>query len=151
MCSGLIPAPPVYITEHGVLWNGISVWLLQVSCPRYVPSQLHVHLLTDRVRETEKLLTQDKGYLTIVKKSVCYWNCSHTRSKTTTASATRKKINFIPENLLMKPNISMRLNWNSIRCWESCLKSVEWLREITYEISLVCSEKIFMLWKGAVN
>lgn len=67
MCSGLIPAPPVYITEHGVLWNGISVWLLQVSCPRYVPSQLHVHLLTDRVRETEKLLTQDKGYLTIVK------------------------------------------------------------------------------------
>lgn len=67
MYRGLIPAPPVCITEHGVLWNGISIWILRVSCSRCVPSQLQVHPLTGRAREIEKLLTQDKAYLTIVK------------------------------------------------------------------------------------
>ena len=50
------PTPPSLYTEHDVLWYGISLWLVQVSCPGYAPSQLLVHLLAGRARETEKSL-----------------------------------------------------------------------------------------------
>ncbi|XP_010575649.1 PREDICTED: protein LZIC isoform X1 [Haliaeetus leucocephalus] len=28
-----------FIAEHGVIWHGLSIWAVRVSCPGYVPSQ----------------------------------------------------------------------------------------------------------------
>ena len=50
------PTPPSLYTGHDVLWYGISLWLVQVSCPGYAPSQLLAHLLAGRAWETEKSL-----------------------------------------------------------------------------------------------
>ena len=50
------PTPPSLYTGHDVPWYGISLWLVQVSCPGYAPSQLLVHLLAGRAWETEKSL-----------------------------------------------------------------------------------------------
>ena len=50
------PTPPGLHTGHDVLWYGISLWLVQVSCPGYAPSQLLAHLLAGRAWETEKSL-----------------------------------------------------------------------------------------------
>ena len=50
------PTPPSLYTEHDVLWYGIPLWLVQVSCPGYAPSQLLAHLLAGRAWETEKSL-----------------------------------------------------------------------------------------------
>ena len=49
--------PPSLYTEHDVLWYGISLWLVRLSCPGCAPSQLLVHLLAGRAWETEKSLT----------------------------------------------------------------------------------------------
>ena len=50
--------PPVYIhAEHDVLWYGVALWLVRVSCPGRAPSQLLVHLRAGRAWETEKSLT----------------------------------------------------------------------------------------------
>ena len=51
------PTPPHLYTEHDVLWCGISLWLLRVSCPGYAPSQLLVHLLAGRAWEAEESVT----------------------------------------------------------------------------------------------
>ena len=51
------PAPPSLYTGHDVLWYGIALWLVGVSCPGCAPSQLLVHLLAGRAWETEKSLT----------------------------------------------------------------------------------------------
>ena len=51
------PTPPCLYTGHYILWYGISLSLVQVSCPGYAPSQLLVHLLAGRAWETEKSLT----------------------------------------------------------------------------------------------
>ena len=51
------PTAPHLYTEHGVLWYGIPLWLVQVSCPGSAPSQLLAHLLAGRAWETEKSLT----------------------------------------------------------------------------------------------
>ena len=51
------PTPPSLYTEHDILWHGIPLWLVQVSCPSYAPSQLRAHLLAGRAREAEKSLT----------------------------------------------------------------------------------------------
>ena len=50
------PTPPRLYTEHDVLWYGICLWLVRVSCPGYAPSQLLAHLLAGRAWETEKAL-----------------------------------------------------------------------------------------------
>ena len=50
------PTPPCLYTGHDVPWYGIALWLVQVSCPGYAPSQLLAHLLAGRARETEKSL-----------------------------------------------------------------------------------------------
>ena len=50
------PTPPCLYTGHDVPWYGISLWLVQVSCPSYAPSQLLAHLLAGRAWETEKSL-----------------------------------------------------------------------------------------------
>ena len=50
------PAAPSLYTEHDVLWYGIFLWLVWVSCPGCVPSQLLAHLLAGRAWETEKSL-----------------------------------------------------------------------------------------------
>ena len=42
------PAPPCLYTGHDIPWYGISLWLVQVSCPGYAPSQLLAHLLAGR-------------------------------------------------------------------------------------------------------
>ena len=52
----VIPAPansPSLYTGHEVLWYGISLWLVRVSCPGHAPSQLLVHLLTGRAWEAK--------------------------------------------------------------------------------------------------
>ena len=51
------PTPPCLYTGHDVLWYGIPLWLVRVSCPGYAPSQLLAHLLAGRAWETEKCLT----------------------------------------------------------------------------------------------
>ena len=38
------PTPPSLYTGHDVIWCGISLWPVWVSCPGCVPSQLLVHL-----------------------------------------------------------------------------------------------------------
>jgi len=35
--------PQLYIAEHDVMWHGISLWSIGVSCPSRVPSQLLGH------------------------------------------------------------------------------------------------------------
>ena len=49
--------PPCLYTGHDVPWYGIALWLVQVSCPGYAPSQLLVDLLAGRAWETKKSLT----------------------------------------------------------------------------------------------
>ena len=51
------PALPCLYTGHDVIWYGIPLWVVRVSCPGYAPSQLLVHLLAARAWETEKSLT----------------------------------------------------------------------------------------------
>ena len=51
------PTPPCLYTGHDVPWYGIPLWLVQVSCPGYAPSQLLAHLLAGRAWETEKSFT----------------------------------------------------------------------------------------------
>ena len=50
------PTPPCLYTGHDVLWYGISLWRVRVSCPGSAPSQLLAHLLAGRAWETEKSL-----------------------------------------------------------------------------------------------
>ena len=50
------PTPPCLYTGHDVPWYGISLWLVQVSCPSSASSQLLAHLLAGRAWETEKSL-----------------------------------------------------------------------------------------------
>ena len=50
------PTTPSLYTERDVLWYGISLWLVRVSCPGSAPSQLLAHLLANRAWETEKSL-----------------------------------------------------------------------------------------------
>jgi len=69
-------------TEHEVIWYGIPLWPVWVSCPGYGPSQLLVHLLAGRALEAEKCLTQYKHCLVTTTTSVCYQHYSHTKSKT---------------------------------------------------------------------
>ena len=78
----LLANSPSLYTEHDVLWYGISLWLVQVSCPGHAPSQLLVHLLAGRDWETEKSLAWDKRNLATTKTLVCYQHYSHTKSKT---------------------------------------------------------------------
>ena len=75
------PTLPSLYTEHDILWYGISLWLVRVSCPGRAPSQLLVHLLAGRAWESEKSLTY-KRYLATTKTSECYQHYSHTKSKT---------------------------------------------------------------------
>ena len=49
----LLANSPSLYTEHDVLWCGISLWLVWVSCPGSAPSQLLAHLLAGRAWETE--------------------------------------------------------------------------------------------------
>ena len=35
-----LPFPVAFIAEHAVIWSGISLWSVGVSCPSCVPSQL---------------------------------------------------------------------------------------------------------------
>ena len=51
-----LPTPPSLYPRHDVPWYGIPLWLVQVSCPAYAPSQLLAHLLAGRAWETEKSL-----------------------------------------------------------------------------------------------
>ena len=37
------PLPLVFMAECDVIWNEISLWSVEVSCPSCVPSQLLVH------------------------------------------------------------------------------------------------------------
>ena len=44
--SPLLPSfllPPALYAEHDVIWYGVSLWSVGVSCPGCVPSQLLVH------------------------------------------------------------------------------------------------------------
>ena len=81
-----IPAPqltpPSLYIEHDVIWYGISLWPVWVSCPGYAPSQFPVHLLSSRAWEAKKSLTWYKHYLATTKVLVCYQHCSHTKFKT---------------------------------------------------------------------
>ena len=56
ICPSWPTAPSLY-TGHDILWYGILLWLVQVSCPGRAPSQLLVHLLAGRAWETEQSLT----------------------------------------------------------------------------------------------
>ena len=47
---------PSLYTGHDIIWYGILLWPVWVSCPGYAPSQLLVHLLAGRAWETEKSL-----------------------------------------------------------------------------------------------
>lgn len=38
------PVPLSFYIKHGVLWHGVALWSIQVSCPVYVSSQLLVAL-----------------------------------------------------------------------------------------------------------
>ena len=51
------PTHPCLYTGHDILWYGIPLWLVRVSCPGHAPSQLLAHLLAGRAWETEKSLT----------------------------------------------------------------------------------------------
>lgn len=69
--------PHTLYSGNGVVWCGTSLWPAQFSCPGPSPSQLLVHLLPGRTRETEKSLIESKHNLTTIKLSVCYEHYSH--------------------------------------------------------------------------
>ena len=49
------PTPPCLYTGHDVPWYGIPLWLVWVSCPYCVPSQLLVHSQPLLAGQYEKL------------------------------------------------------------------------------------------------
>ena len=40
----LASLPPSFIAKHDIIWSGISLWSVGVSCPSCVPSQLFLHI-----------------------------------------------------------------------------------------------------------
>ena len=47
--------PPSLYTKHDVIWYGIPLWIVWVSCPGCVPSQLLVHSQPLLAGQDEKL------------------------------------------------------------------------------------------------
>lgn len=45
---------PSLYSRYDMLWHGIPLWLVWVSCPGSAPFQLLAHCPTDRAREAEK-------------------------------------------------------------------------------------------------
>lgn len=62
--------PPSLYIGHNVLWYGISLQPVWVSCPGHALSQLFVHLLIGRTWDTEKSLTYSKHCSVTTKTSV---------------------------------------------------------------------------------
>lgn len=68
-------SPHLY-TEHVVLWYGVSLCLVWVSCPGYAPSHLLVHLRTGKTWEAENSLISEE------LNPSAYYQHSHTESNT---------------------------------------------------------------------
>jgi len=41
--NSLFLVPPAFVAEHDIVWYGISLWSVGISCPGCVLSQLLVH------------------------------------------------------------------------------------------------------------
>ena len=67
-----------FIAEHDVIWYGISLWSLWVSCPGYVPSQdlAHPQPTGEGGNAGERALTLCEHCSAIAKTLVCYRHLS---------------------------------------------------------------------------
>lgn len=75
------PPPPSSCAENDVFCYGMPLWPVGASCPGHAPSQLLVHLLSSRARETEKRLTYGKHCSATTTTSVCCQHYSHPKFK----------------------------------------------------------------------
>lgn len=77
-------------TIHDNLWHGIVLWPVWITCPGCAPSRIPVELLSGRICDTKKSLTQDKRNLASTKIFVCCQH-SHTKSKTQHCTSNKEK------------------------------------------------------------
>ena len=77
--------PPALHAEHDIIWCGISLWSVGVSCPSHIPSQLLVGPQPThwwgRVK-VEKTLALCKHCSAITNTSLYYQHCYQHKSKT---------------------------------------------------------------------
>lgn len=78
-------SPQLFIAEHGITWQGISLWSVWVICPGCVP---HGPLSTrgwyavGAEWEKEKALMLCNHYSAIAKTLVCHQHCFKLQPKT---------------------------------------------------------------------
>lgn len=84
-----------FIAEHDVIWHGIALWPVQISCPSAAPSQLLAHSqptpCRDKVRSRGSLLTLCMNIkISVISAQV--WSQSRTQHR----MGCKNKVHSIP-------------------------------------------------------